>query len=130
MKINIVFKDRPMFTEHTMFAKPDISKLKEHKTLTIQGSFISKTRIDSKMQIGSDSHGVNFAVDGFKTDRVEEFSYFTGEHSYPCYFKRLKRQGKDEYIEYVKEVVRIALNDYLKVILDEVTVNLILPNFE
>lgn len=129
MKINIVLKDRPMFTEHTMFAKPDIQKLKEDKTLTIQGDFITKTRIDTQMQIGKDRHGINFSVDGVKTDRVEEHSYFTGEYSYPNYFKKLKSQGEDKYIEYVKEVVRIALTDYLKVELDEVTVNLILPKF-
>ena len=127
MKINIVITERPMFTEHTMFAKPDIQKLKETKTLTVNGSFISKTRIDTQMQIGSDRHGINLKVEGYKTDRVPEHSYFTGEWSYPEYFKKSKKQDVTSYIEYVKEVVTIALNDYLRVELDEVTVNLILP---
>lgn len=130
MKINIVLKERPMFTEHTLFAKPDINKLKETKTLTVNGSMITKTRVNTTMQIGSDNHGINFKVDGYKTDKVTEFSYFTGEYSYPEYFKKSKNQGIDSYKEYVKEVVKIALIDYLKVELDEVTVNLILPNFE
>tara|TARA_R110000851_G_scaffold196444_3_gene347423 strand:+ start:17147 stop:17536 length:390 start_codon:yes stop_codon:yes gene_type:complete len=129
MKVIINIIERPMFTEHTMFAKPDLSKLKETKTLTVQGSFITKTRIDTQMQIGTDRHGINFKVEGFKTDSVPEHSYFTGEWSYPEYFKKSKKQNVTSYTEYVKEVVRIALNDYLKVDLDEVTVNLILPTW-
>ena len=130
MKINIQIIDRPMFTEHTMFAKPDIQKLKETKTLTVNGGFISKTRIDTQMQIGRDMHGINFKVDGFKTDMVEEHSYFTGKYNYPEYFKKSKKQDVTSYIEYVKEVVKIALSDYLKVELDEVTIKLILPSWK
>ena len=130
MKITIVYKERPMFTEHTMFAKPDLSKLKETKTLTVQGTFITKTRIDTQMQIGADRYGINFKIDGFKTDRVPEHSYFTGEWSYPEYFKRSKKQNVTSYTTYVIEAVKIALNDYLKVELDELTINLILPTWQ
>lgn len=130
MKVNINVIPRPFCTEHTMFAKPDIQKLKETKTLKVDGYLITKTRVNTTMQIGADRHGINFKVDGYKTDRVDEFSYFTGEHSYPEYFKKSKKQNVESYKAYVKEVVKIALNDYLKVELDEVTVNLILPEFE
>lgn len=121
-----------MFTEHTMFAKPNLDKFKESKELTVQGSFITKTRIHTELQVnkGNDMHGINLKIDGFKTDRIPEHSYFTGEWSYPEYFKKSKKQDVESYKEYVKEVVKVVLKDYLCITLDEVTINLILPKFE
>ena len=129
MKVNINIIPRPFCVEFTMLAKPNIEVLKETKKVTVEGRFETKTRIDTKLQIGKSRHGINIEVEGFKTDMVTEHSYLSNTPEHKAYFKKSKKQGKDEYINYVKEVVKIAINDYLKVELDEVTVDLILPEF-
>ena len=130
MNVLIFITPRPFCIEYGMLAEVDIPTLKETKTVTVQGDFISKTRISTSLQIGNSRHGINFDIDGFKTDSVYEYSYLTNSGGDINYFKRLKRQGKVEYIEYVKEAVKIALIDYIGVELDEVIVKLILPEFE
>ena len=109
----------------------DVNKeqLLESKEVTVRGNFISKTRISTSLQVGDSNHSINFKLDKFKTDEVEEYSYLTGERTYPNYFKKSKKQGVDSYIEYVKGVVTLALTEYLNLDLDKVKVKLMLPEF-
>jgi len=130
MKVNLNIVPRPSCSSFTLCATPNIETLKETKTVTVEGSLITKTRVDTVLQIGNSRNGINLEVEGFKTDAIVEHSFLSNTPEYPYYFKKSKKQNVDSYKAYVKEVVKIAINDYLKVELDEVTVNLILPEFE
>ena len=129
MKININVIEQPSSNSFVLCADIDKDRLKEVKNVVIRGDFITKTRVNTTLQFGNSRQGVNFAIEGFKTDGVKEYSFFTHESSTCNYFKKSKKQGVEAYKEYVKEVVRVALTEYIRIDLDEVTVDLILPEF-
>ena len=124
MKINLIEVPKPMFTEFTLCASPDRELLKTTKVVRVSPSFHTKTRIYTNLQIGNSRNGINFKVEGFKTHEERSHSYFSGDVEETNYFIKSKTQGFEQYKEYVKRVVEIALRDYLKVELDEVTIEL------
>lgn len=129
MVVDIEIIDRPSSYSYTLMGDVNKELLLKNKEVTVRGSFITKTRITTSLQVGNSNHSINFKLDNFKTDEVEVFSYFTGERTYPNYFKKSKKQDVDSYIQYVKGVVTIALTEYLNLDLDKVNVKLILPEF-
>jgi len=130
MKINLVEVPTPMFTEFKLFGGVNKELLKEKKVVRVSPSHQTKTRIGTNMQIGGSRNGINFKVDGFKTFESSEYSYFTGETNIKHYFVKSKKQDIESYKEYVKEVVKMALIDYIGVELDEVTIELEVDKFE
>lgn len=129
MKINLIEVPKPMFTEFTLCASPNIELLKDKKVVRVSPSFHTKTRVYTNMQIGNSRNGINFVVEGFKTHEERSHSYFSGDVEVTNYFVKSKTQNFEAYKEYVKKVVEIALRDYLKVELDEVTIELELCDF-
>jgi hypothetical protein len=129
MKINLIEVPKPMFTEYSLFASPDIELLKRTKVVRVSPSCHTKTRVYTNMQIGNSRNGINFQVEGFKTFEQREHSYFSGEIQVTNYFVKSKKQNIEAYKEYVKKVVEIAIREYLKVDLDEVTIELEVGNF-
>lgn len=124
MKVIIKEVPTPMVSEFTMFAEVDKAKLMEEKVVRVRPSYVTKTRIETSMQIGQARVGINFAVEGFKTVEKSEHSYFTGNTTVKHYFVKSKKQGLEEYKEFVKELVKKALKEYMYIDLDEVTVEL------
>ena len=129
MKINLIEVPKPMFTEYSLIASTDIELLKRTKVVRVSPSCHTKTRVYTNMQIGNSRNGINFQVEGFKTFEQREISYFSGEIQVTNYFVKSKKQNIEAYKEYVKKVVEIAIREYLKVDLDEVTIELEVGNF-
>jgi len=129
MKVNLIIVPRPTSHAHTLFAEINKDLLRETKTVTVRANTVSKTRVSTSMQIGDACNNINFAIDGFKSDRVEDWNYFSGRTSVHNYFKLSKKQGLTEYREYVKKAVVKALTEYLNMGMDEVTIELNEPTF-
>ena len=113
MKIELEVISPETSHSFTMLAKPDKELLKQTKTIIVRGQFISKTRINTTMQIGGSKNGINFEVKGYRSDAIEEHNYFEGGWTTYHYFKKLKAQGFKEYKEYVKKAVKIAVEEYM-----------------
>jgi hypothetical protein len=110
----------------TMFAQPDKELLRKTKTIIVRSFFVSKTRVDTSMQIGEAKNGINFEVQDYRSDKVEDFSYLDGAWHVYHYFKKLKSQGFEEYKEYVKKAVKIAVEEYLLIKdIDVLTIKLV-----
>ena len=127
IELNVV--PRPSSHSFAMLKDFDKELLKETKTVTVRGTTVSKTRISTSMQVGDTKVNINLPVEGFKTHEETNHSYFTGNYTTSYYFKLLKSQGFETYKEYVKKVVEVAINDYLHLNLDKVTINLITPHW-
>jgi len=124
MKINIIEVPTPMFSEFTLGATPKASELSEKKVIRIVASHETKTRINTSMKLGASNSGVNFDVEGFKTHYSREHSWISGEYQEKYYFVKSKKQGLEQYKEYVKEVVKDVIANYMKLELDEITIEL------
>lgn len=129
MKINLVEVPAPMFTEYSLCASPNKELLKETKRVRVSPRCHTKTRVYTNMQIGNSRNGINFVVEGFKTFEQREHSFISGDLQVTNYFLKSKKQDIEAYKEYVKKVVEIAIKEYLKVELDEVTIELEVANF-
>ena len=129
MEIILKIVPRPTSNSYTLCDAIDKDLLRETKTVIVRADTVSKTRVSTSMQIGNSRSGINFAIDGFKTHEETDWSYFTGESQTHNYFKLLKSQGFNRYKEYVKEVVRVALTEYINTPLDKVTIELEEPHF-
>jgi len=124
MKINIIEIATPMSSEFTMFADLDVEKLRETKTIRVVAHHETKTRISTTLQIGQGRVGANFKMEGFKTFEETKHSYVTYNASVVNYFLKSKKQGLEQYKEYVKAVVESVVKNNIKLELDEVTVEL------
>lgn len=129
MKVIIKEVPTPMVSEFTMFAEVDKEKLMKEKVVRVRPSYVTKTRIETSMQIGQCRVGINFAVDGFNTVEKREHNMFSGNTNVKHYFVKSKKQGLEEYKEFVKALVEKALKVYLYIDLDEVTVELEVNRF-
>jgi hypothetical protein len=129
MKINLVEVPVPMVTEFSLCASPSRELLKETKKVRVSPSCHTKTRVYTNMQIGNSRNGINFVIEGFKTFEKREYSFLSGDLQVTNYFLKSKKQNIESYKEYVKKVVEIAIKEYLKVELDEVTIELEVANF-
>jgi hypothetical protein len=123
MKINIISVPTPSVKSFTMFAKPDIEKLRETKTIRCSFYRLGKTRISTDMQIGDYCVKINSLVDGYKLAEKTEWNIFSGVRSTSYFFVISKKQNFEQYKEYLKEIVSIAIK-HLNVELDELTVEL------
>lgn len=128
MKINLEIVERPMIKEFQLFSKLDTELLNESKTVYVDTVFKSKTRIGTSIQVGMYSVGMNWEIEGFKTDTKTHYNYFTYKSETAHYFKLSKKQGLEEYKEYLKKMVELFLKkvNYTQ---NEVTIKLYDPKF-
>lgn len=129
MKVIIKEVSTPPTSSFTMFAEVDKEKLMKEKVVRVRPSYVTKTRIETSMQIGQCRVGINFAVDGYKTVEKREHNMFSGTTDVLNYFVKSKKQGLEEYKEFVKALVEKALKEYLYIDLDEVVVELEVERF-
>tara|TARA_R110000851_G_scaffold13330_1_gene45544 strand:+ start:4166 stop:4561 length:396 start_codon:yes stop_codon:yes gene_type:complete len=127
MKIVLNVVPRPSSHSFTLMKDFDKEALEQTKTVTVRSTTVSKTRVSTSMQINDTEVNINLPVENFKTHEERTHSHFTGNYSTHNYFKLLKSQDFEVYKEYVKEVVSIAVKDYLNLSLDNLTINLITP---
>jgi hypothetical protein len=129
MNITLNVVPRPSSHSFAMLKNFDKELLKETKTVTVRSNTVSKTRVSTSMQVGETKVNINLPIEGFKTHEETSHSFFTGNYTTSYYFKLLKSQDFETYKEYVKKVVKIAINDYLHLNLDELTINLVTPRW-
>lgn len=129
MKINLEIVPVPMISGFTMFAKIDTELLKETKTIRVSNRMETKTRVSTSIHIGEACYKVNWKIDGFKTFEKLEWNYFSGNQSENNYFVLSKKQGIEEYKEYVKKVIEFLVVEKLALELDEITIKLEQPKF-
>lgn len=129
MKINLIEVETPMFSEFTMFAKPDFELLKRTKTIRVSVRQQTKTRISTTIGLGQFSARINFAAEGFKTHNETNHSFISNESEDSNYFIKSKKQGLAEYKEYVKKVIENVIVNIFKLELDEITIELEVKNF-
>ena len=120
---------RPQSNSFVLMQDLDRELLRETKTVQVWVSKETKTRLRTSLQVGSARLGMNLAIEGFKTHEDSDWNYFSGSKSVHNYFKLLKSQNFDAYKEYVKKCIEVTIKDILKMELDEITINLVEPNF-
>lgn len=125
MKTTINIVPAPTFSSFIMFEKINLSKLIESKEVIVSYTFVTKTRISVSMKIGEARNNINFKLPNYKQFVKSGHSYATGNAETSCYFIKSKKQDFEVFKEYVKELVTIAITEYLKVTeIDELTINL------
>lgn len=123
--MEIEFKEvpRPMVTSFTVFEKLDINKLKKEKTIRITPKFVTKTRLSTSLQLGQFRAGLNWKIDGYKTDKVTKNNYMHSRTETSHYFKVLKSQPLEKYREYLKEMLKQFI-DNLNIEIDKLIVEI------
>tara|TARA_R110000851_G_scaffold33317_1_gene88613 strand:+ start:67 stop:459 length:393 start_codon:yes stop_codon:yes gene_type:complete len=125
MKTLINLVQKPTSTSFTMFAKADLSKLRENKEVTVSYNFVTKTRVSVSISIGQLRNGINFELPNYKQVSKTEYCYLSGEHTTSNYFVKSKKQNFDVFKEYVKELVAMTITEYFNVTdINVLTINL------
>lgn len=122
MKIEIKEMPIPMITGFTMFAEVKGSAIVEDKFITITADHYTKTRIRTSLKSRDASMGMNWSSDKFKTHYEESYGAFSSELRKAYYFKKIKGQGKEQYIEHVKDMVQKLCKNLT---IDKLTIKLI-----
>ncbi len=109
MKINIKEIEAPTFSSYSLGGNLDKEALQKNKVVTIEASLDTKTQVYTSLQVGMYRVGVNWAIEGFKFAQRSKNNFLDFERVDVSYFKKLKSQGVDEYMEYIKKVVEIFM---------------------
>ena len=109
MNIQIKEVEIPQSSSFTVGAKLDVDLLYETKTIRVKPEFESKTIVSTDLSLGDWRAGINWQSDNFKQVRKVENNFLTGSVDEVYYFKYLKSQGKEQYYEYLKEVVSLYI---------------------
>lgn len=80
-----------------------LEMVKENK-ITVRIFEHTKTALSTTFQIGEVSNGVNIEIEGFKFKTKTEFNYFSHKQNTNSYFKVLKSQGLNEYLNYLEAI--------------------------
>ena len=124
MKVTIVHTPAPMFNSFTVFSEFDKEKFLEEKTLTINATAQTKTRVHTSLKFDQYQAGVNWDIPGFKTAKKNVQNMWTSTVSVAYYFVRSKKQNKLEYEKYITEICRIFLERH-NIEIDELTIKFI-----
>lgn len=124
MKVNIIEVPTPMFSSFTMCAKPDFRKVIEDKSITVEVSPKTKTRISTSFKAGEASMRINWRIPGFKQHEQSDISFLDSERYTSHYFVKSKKQDFDSYKKYLTIVIE-KLFEKFNIELDQVDVLLI-----
>ena len=124
MKVNLIEVPVPMFSSFTMFAEPDIKLLKETKTLKVSFHHNTKTRISTSLSFGNYKVKINNLMQGYKQHEEQNSNYFSGGVETSYYFVKSKMQNYEVYKEFISKLIPYIIKDFLRVELDEITIEL------
>jgi len=129
--MNVIIKEvpTPMFRSFTLCGKPNLELLKETKVVHVHPHAIGKTRVSTSIQFGEFCNKINFQCEGIKTKDVETMNSLDFEKVTSHYFVKSKKQGLNEYKDYVTKVVTMVIKDIFHIELDELTIELETNNF-
>ena len=85
----------------------------------------TKTRVSTDIQFKDTCNKINIKMPGYKFDKENNHSCFTGNRVQNCYFKKSKSQEKAAYLSYLKELIPHIMREYFHLELDEITVEFI-----
>ena len=124
--MNVILKEvpTPMFRSFTLCGKPNLELLKETKVVRVYPYAIGKTRVSTSIQFGDFCNKINFQCEGVKTKDVSTTNFFDFEKVTSHYFVKSKKQGLNEYKDYVTKVVTMVIKELFHVELDELTIEL------
>ena len=91
----------------------------------------SKTIVSTSFQVGGASMGISWPVGNYNFHNKEVYNFADFEKVPVSYFKLSKKQGLEEYKEYLKELA-VRFLQYMKITdehLDEITLRLYKPGF-
>lgn len=112
-KINFRYEDKPMILEMHGGSKFSREMLQENKTIIIEINLATKTRVATSLRQQYYVAKFNWTSEKFKTDAVESMSFWDYKSYTQHYFKKSKKQGWNEYLEYLKENIQKLLNNHL-----------------
>lgn len=107
--INVQFTPAPGMTETALFADFKKEEARQAKQVIIDTHAVSKTRLSISLRSGNTSVGANFVPAGsesLKFDEVVKMNYFSGNRSLIKYFKVSKKQGREAFVNHVKNLVK------------------------
>jgi hypothetical protein len=90
----------------TVYAKFPLETFKETKEIYVVTSLETKKRLNTSICVDKYRGGMNETSEKFETFTKREFSYLSGEYSLKHYFIKSKKQGLNEYKEYVAELLQ------------------------
>lgn len=64
----------------------------------------TKTLVETTLLCNTNRYSVNLMIEGFNLKERQEYSHFSG-FTNRVFFKRTKKQGVEEYKEYIKQVI-------------------------
>jgi len=124
-KITITRIEKPFMSSYSLGGELDVSELLDKKQITITATHETKTRVYTSLQIGMYRVGVNWEIEGYKTDSKQARNFFDYELVTANYFKKCKAQGSEQYERYIKDIVLQFLTragvelDEVEILLDD-----------
>ena len=88
----------------------------------------TKTRLSTTLQIGDSRIGINLKIEGFNTHLQEDYNMMSAELERKYFFKLSKKQSRDKYIEYLKGLLEIVVNEILGIKIEQLNIDLIERN--
>jgi len=111
MKIIFKEKEKPMFTEFGMTAKFDLNAIKKDKTVIVEASNLTKTRVHTTLKKGMALYGINREVEGFKTFGKGNIDFMSGRKYISNNFIVSKKQSRDSYFKYLEAILTDIFRD-------------------
>lgn len=110
--MNIIINEIPVPFSHsfTLFAKFPKEKFLNEKKLRITAAQETKTRVHTSISIGEYSAAVNWDINGYKTIEKQKGNFVTFDLVTANYFVVSKKQSRQQYFEYIKELVILFLS--------------------
>jgi len=105
-----VMEFRPLASQ-----KDFLEKVREKGYVCVKASNHTKTRISTSLYIAGFNFKINWDMDGFLTHHEQEVSMWSNNVVDNYYFKKLKKQDRDCYIQYVEAIVRKTIGTGLTI---------------
>ena len=92
---------------YEVFSEPKdmVKHIVDGGDIVFEASLITKTMLNTSFAGGEVSFNFNIVVDGFKTVEKSNYCYLSSSTSINHYFKILKNQNKEKYLEYLSHLV-------------------------
>lgn len=114
MKVSFIEVPRSMVKEFELFKTLNPRDIEETGKVRISYRLESKTRVSTSMQCKMANNTINWNIDGYNLYEHTKITYFDGSKITEYFFKKSKKQGYQQYLEYLEVLVPKVLH-FLKV---------------
>lgn len=114
--MKIVYEQPPMMQEYTMFAGKELyNKVKEQQKVIIDIVERGKTAVNIGFYLPGSAISANVKLENedytFKT--VKSYNYFDYKEHTNEYFKLTKKQGFNQLLEHIANLINFCFKDYI-----------------